>query len=216
MLASYGKLVALGFLILQTGLRARDNTHSGCSRSSCPGVMQGLRTTNLQRTCFSFAATEWLDVVYTFSKKSAAMRCEFYQQTMLRLFIPVHVCLTTSYRLDVLSRTWAGIENCNKQCICEQQCGPHNAHQMIWQSPHYSTTSLSPHTSSASQTCSFAKWCPMLHEKVAFEAPCFSTHCGIKSVLTVFCTPPWICAEKRFCLNILLVVRYHCILVIVL
>ena len=44
-------------------------------------------------------------------------------------------------------------------------------------------TSAYAHVSQTSQAFSFERWCPInLYLKIAFEAPCSCTHCGITSV----------------------------------
>ena len=45
----------------------------------------------------------------------------------------------------------------------------------------YRTTSTHVNFLQSSQTCSVAKWCPMLHPKVALEAPCSGTRCQVCS-----------------------------------
>ena len=46
----------------------------------------------------------------------------------------------------------------------------------------YHITSMYSNALQTSQTCSFAKWCHILHLKVAFEALRWCARCGIKSV----------------------------------
>ena len=46
----------------------------------------------------------------------------------------------------------------------------------------YRLTSKHSDASQTSQTCGFAKRCPMLHLKAAFKAPCSCVHCGIEPV----------------------------------
>ena len=49
---------------------------------------------------------------------SEAHPLEFQRSALvLRLFIPAHVWLRTSYRLDVLSRTWAGLQSRNRKVL---------------------------------------------------------------------------------------------------
>ena len=43
-------------------------------------------------------------------------------------------------------------------------------------------TSKYSHALETLQTCSLVKGCPILHPKVAFEAPCSCAHCGTNSV----------------------------------
>ena len=70
-------------------------------------------------------------------------------------------------------------------------------------------TSNYSHALQTSQTCSFAKWCPMLHVWRLHLSHLTHTHAMVKSLFkTAFCIHPKFSAEKCFCLY---VVRSHSI-----
>ena len=60
----------------------------------------------------------------------------------------------------------------------------------------------------SSQARSFARWCPTLHPKVAFEPSRSFTYCGIKSCYDGILHPSWNQCWKPRSFEYLLVIRY--------
>ena len=72
----------------------------------------------------------------------------------------------------------------------------------------YRITSKYSNALQSLQACSFAKWYHILHQKVAFEAPCSCTRCGIESFLDVILHPSLNQCWKMLLFEYLAAIRY--------